>query len=129
MSALTKYHVSLADYPEIVNDTYTVQRTSGDVDSSWRIPTSSVADFTVIFPAASIHARIAEYMKGGWRVFMDNGPKHPDEINAGWRRIDTFWPTRLSGDADAIKKWRNDLLLILNELEEKRKASEASINS
>jgi hypothetical protein len=59
-------------------------------------------------------------MKGGWRIFMDNGPKNSEDIRGGWRRIGTIWPTRLHGDADAIEKWRNDFLVILEELEKKR---------
>ena len=120
ISVLTKYHVSLADYPEIANDSYTVERTSGDVDSGWRIPAESGVDQNVIFPAASIHARISDEMKGGWRIFMDNGSKHPDEMRGGWRRIGTIWPTRLHGDAEAIEKWRNELIVILEDLEKKR---------
>jgi hypothetical protein len=120
MSVLPKYHVSLADYPEIANDSYTVERTSGEVDSGWQIPAGSGVDMTVRFPAASIHALIAAGMKGGWRIFMDNGAKRPEDIRGGWRRIDTIWPTRLHGDPEAIEKWRNDFLIILEELEKKR---------
>jgi hypothetical protein len=120
MSVPRKYHVSLADYPEIANDTYTVERTSGEVDSDWRIPAGSGIDMTVRFPAASIHAMISGEMKGGWRIFMDNGPKNSEDIRGGWRRIGTIWPTRLHGDPEAIEKWRNDFLVILEELEKKR---------
>jgi hypothetical protein len=124
MSVLPKYHVSLADYPEIANDSYTVERTSGDLDSGWRIPAGSGVDMNVKFPAASIHAIINHGMKGGWRIFMDNGNKRPEQMLGGWRRISTIWPTRLHGDPEAIEKWRNELIVILNELEKKR-ASEA----
>lgn len=120
ISILTKYHVSLADYPEITNDSYTVERTSGDVEPGWRIPAKSGVDTMVIFPAASIHAMISGEMKGGWRIFMDNGLKNPEEIRGGWRRIGTIWPTRLHGDAEAIEKWRNELIVLLEELEKKR---------
>lgn len=124
MSISRKYHVSLADYPEIVNDSYTVERSSGDIDSGWRIPAGSGVDMSVKFPAASIHAMINHGMKGGWRIFMDNGHKRPEKMLGGWRRIGTIWPTRLHGDAQAIEKWSNELIVILDELEKKR-ASDA----
>jgi len=124
ISIANEYHVSLADYPELANDSYMVERTSGEAQAGWRIPASSGIDTTVEFPAASIHALITHGMKGGWRIFMDNGSKDPEELRGGWRRIGTIWPTRLNGDVEAIEKWRNELIVILEELEEKR-ASEA----
>ena len=120
------YHVFLTDYPEIANDSYTVERTSGEVDSGWRIPASSPVDNSVTAPAASIHASITAEMKGGWRIFMDNDAKDINLLRGGWRRVETIWPTRLHGDVEAIDKWRNETLIILEELEKKRLASQAS---
>jgi hypothetical protein len=111
--------VFLDDYPELLNETYTVERTSGTIDPGWRIPSKSAVDISVQRPSASVHAEVAEFKKGGWRIFMDNGPKEVHEILGGWRRLDSIWPTRLTSK-DEIEKWRSDTLKILNLLEAKR---------
>ena len=114
------YHVLLTDYPEITNDSYTVERTNGSIESGWRIPVTSGVDMSVKAPAASIHAVLTEGMKGGWRIFLDNGLTNANEMLGGWRRLDSIWPTRLNGNAEAIQKWRDETTLILEELEKKR---------
>ena len=116
MSIQKRLHVSLVDYEEIANDKYTVKRTSGDLDEGWVISIESGLALNVSGPSATKH-----FPKdtGLWRIFMDNG-KTAHEYMCGWRRIETIYPTRLSGDEEAIKTWRQSLLEILEALESKR---------
>ena len=123
------YHVFLTDYPEIANDSYTVERTNGSVEPGWRIPETSAVDPSVKAPAASIHAVLTHGMKGGWRIFLDNGRVNTTEILGGWRRLDSIWPTRLNGNAEAIQVWRDETTLILDELEKKREAQGCATKS
>jgi hypothetical protein len=111
--------VFLEDHPELLNEAYTVERTSGATDPGWRIPSNNPLDRSIQRPSASVHAEVAEFKKGGWRIFMDNGSNEPNEMLCGWRRLDSIWPTRLT-DKDEIEKWRSDTLKILNLLEAKR---------
>jgi hypothetical protein len=117
-------HVSLNDYEEIVNDKYTVMRTSGQLDEGWIIALQSGLVLNVSGPSATKHFINDDPKK--WRIFMDNG-KTTHEYMCGWRRIETIHPTRLNGDEEAIKTWRQGLLEILEALEAKRpEAKEAA---
>jgi hypothetical protein len=118
ISVPLELRVSLAEFHDLLNDTYTVERTSGKIDSGWRIPGNSPVDQSIEGPCASIHA-VKNDVKG-WRIFMDNSPKDINELFGGWRRIETIWPTRLDGDADAIHMWRKRTIDILQSLEEER---------
>ena len=111
--------VSLRDYTIYTNDTYTVKRTSGILDEGWTIASESGFEPNVDGPSAS-----KQFPKDAvfWRIFMDNG-KPGDEYVCGWRRLETIHPTRLSGDEEAIKVWREAFEQILETLEAKRLAS------
>jgi hypothetical protein len=113
-----RFHVSLRDYEEIANDKYTVRRTSGEMDPDWIIAHQSGCQLNVDGPSATKHCtKIDEQPK--WRIFMDNG-KTTHEYMCGWRRVESIHPTRLDGDEEAIKVWRENLLVILEGLELKR---------
>ena len=120
MSIAKRFHVSLIDYEEIANDKYTVKRTSGVFEEGWKISIHSGCELNLEGPSATKH-----FPKdtGLWRIFMDNG-KTADEYMCGWRRIETIYPTRLNGDEDAIKAWRQSLQEILDALEVKRVETE-----
>jgi hypothetical protein len=109
-------HVSLSDYEEIANDKYTVMRTSGQLDEGWVI---SIESGLVDISGSSATKHFTKDDPPKWRIFMDNS-KTAHEYTCGWRRIETIYPTRLSGDEDAIKTWRQGLLEILEALEAKR---------
>ena len=117
MSIAKELQVSLSDYKIYTNDTYTVTRTSGLLDAGWGIGTESSLEPTVDGPCAT---KQCAKDTGVWRIFMDNGKKSPDEYVCGWRRLETIWPTRLSGDEQAIKVWREAFVQILDTLEAKR---------
>jgi hypothetical protein len=128
-------HVSLRAYEEIVNDTYTVMRSSGMLESGWTISHESGLEPNVEGPSASKRPTkdkpkvIRAYGEPPvddtdddgpvWRVFLDNGkPSH--DYMCGWRRLVSIHPTRLDGDEEAIKVWREAFLEILEALELKR---------
>ena len=112
-----RFHVSLAQYEDIVNDTYTVKRTSEELDDGWKISHESGVVTNVKGPSATKHCTKDETRI--WRIFMDNG-KNSDDYVCGWRRLETIQPTRLNNDEEAIKMWRETLKEILEALEVKR---------
>jgi hypothetical protein len=111
-----RFHVSLSRHLDIANDKYTVKRTSGLEDPDWKISCSSGLEPNVHGPSASKYPVKNQEL---WRIFMDNG-KPSEEYMCGWRRIETIHPTRLDGDEEAIKLWRQTLIGILDTLEVER---------
>lgn len=109
--------VFLTDYPNLLNDSYTVQRTNNSVESGWHIPFQSTIVPLLKGPSASIHILVRNETKGEWRIFMENGAKNPNEVIGGWRRIKTVWPTRLNGNTQAIIAWHEETIKILENLE------------
>ena len=116
MSIPKKYHVSLLEFPDLIQDTYTVKRTSGLCDPGWVISRATSFEPTLDGPSASKHCS-KEPMK--WRIFLDNN-KTSEEYVCGWRRIETIEPTRLSGNQEAIDEWRMKTIERLERLEAKR---------
>jgi hypothetical protein len=95
----------LPDYETLVSQTYTVQRNSKNPDDP--IPGTRGAredEGWIILrePLQSWIASHATFAKGSngemsWRFHMVNGLNLSDpEFLYGWRRIGTFWPTRLT---------------------------------
>jgi hypothetical protein len=98
-----------------LGETYTVIRTSGAHDAGWTISAEphscdAVNENFVSWRPAS-HAQLKEE---GWRVFLINGNLR--EHSCGWRRLGTFWPTRLTGDQAAIDAWVEELRGVLTQL-------------
>lgn len=119
---------------------YTVKRTSGLMESGWRIPRECYVErLELDAPSASKHARSDSKGLENWRIFMDNSPKSPEEYAHGWRRVSTVYPTDLDGDQEAIEEWRKKTIELLEQLEAARVAAggktpqehlqEASINA
>jgi len=118
MSIESKFCVQV---PEILLVNYTVKRTSGEMETGWRIPLECYVDrLDIEMPSASRHARSDRKGLENWRIFMDNGPKTPEEYAHGWRRVSTVYPTDLDGDEEAIEKWRESTIALLEELEAAR---------
>ena len=115
MSIESKFCVQV---PETLLVNYTVKRTSGDMESGWRIPLECYVDrLDIEVPSASRHARSDYKGLENWRIFMDNGSKTPEEYRHGWRRVSTVYPTDLDGDEEAIEEWRKKTIALLEELE------------
>ena len=83
------------------------------LDPDWKISYQSGLEPNVEGPSASKYSVKNQEL---WRIFMDNG-KSGEEYMCGWRRIETIHPTRLDGDEEAIKLWRQTLIGILDALE------------
>jgi hypothetical protein len=105
--------------PESLCVDYTVKRTSGEMDSGWRIPSECYVNrgFDLSFPSASKHANTETKH---WRIFMANGKTTPEEVRYAWRRVNSIYPTELEGDEDAILSWQKATELHFDELEATR---------
>lgn len=113
--------VTFAGEAEYLSESYTVVRTGGDQQTGWIL--SEKAHECYNTDPRQWRPRAHAYLKQeGWAVHLHNG-NHTDENGAiivshccGWRRLGTFWPTRLTGDAEAIKAWSDALRDRLEEL-------------
>lgn len=97
---------------EITNDSYTVKRTSGEMEAGWKTGTC--------YGSPDWVTQHAYKNEGEWRIFMNNCHTDIDAIAQGWRRLSTIYPTRLAEDIDAIEEWRRGVRGLLDELEEVR---------
>lgn len=104
----------LADY--FLKESYTVIRSGGAQEDGWRIssePHDCNATRGLHYSwNPSSHADLTEK---GWRVFMV-GKEPLDTCICGWRRIGTFWPTRLTGNQTGIDLWTTELKKTLERL-------------
>jgi len=106
--------VFLGSETALMEESYTVTRTSGELESSWFITKDRhfCVDTRRLTWVPGAHASLK---KEGWRVFLAN-PKEGDGHACGWRRIGTFWPSRLDGDQAAIDAWVTELKTTLERL-------------
>ena len=111
MSIESHLHVSLSAYDDLVDDTYTVKRTSGLFDDGWKISHQSASQPSLNGPSATKHCGKDD---NKWRIFLDNN-KSGEAYACGWRRIETIHPTRLYGGD--IEAWRESTIKRLDELE------------
>jgi hypothetical protein len=112
--------VSLYGMTEIINDTYTVRRTSGEMESGWSIAPPIMGNM----PEWIVYHAIKD--NGIWRIFMHNNKRDPNMHVCGWRYLDSIYPTQFSNDQETINSWRSNILLILDDLECKRLATNKS---
>jgi len=104
--------VSLEGCDALTKPTYTVERTSGAVDSGWVI---SESPFKVGRPEwIKMHA--TKHISEGWRIFMHNNKSDPNLYVCGWRKINTIVPEDQGPDFD-LKDWRKNLVNVLEDLE------------
>jgi hypothetical protein len=90
---------------EFKEETYLVQRTSGDKDPGWRLvpeehPCGHVG---VMDLSATKH-------KGLWHLYIYNGHNDPVNHRCAWKRLEKIEPMRLIGNQNAIKEWRKTLI-------------------
>jgi hypothetical protein len=97
---------------EITKESYTVKRTSGQMDLEWTMGAGCGSPGWI--------TQNATKREGEWRIFMNNGHSDINTVAHGWRRLSTIFPTRLEGDQDGINEWRKMVEKLLDELEEVR---------
>ena len=116
-----KLHLSPENYAKLVNETYTVIRTSGALEPGFHIPKERCECDKGGFHNPSSATRIAG--NGQLRMFLASDPvvcaegceqkhTHNDHV-CGWRVCcegeRTFWPTRLVGEErEAWFKWLDE---------------------
>jgi hypothetical protein len=101
------YQLCLRLPSHLLSETFTVLRTSGEMDPGWQI--------------AWLASKHGQKELGKWRILMEN-KTNPDPLKhvCGWRRIETIEPTRLSGNQEAIHAWRLEVIALLEALELER---------
>jgi hypothetical protein len=101
--------VNIEDIKEITDHTYTVLRSSGELQEGW-----AVGSLEWQHPHA--------YKKDGvWRISM----VLEDEAS-GWRRIETIAPSEMAEDPVATNAWRSKVIAILDEREAQEQEDDSS---
>jgi hypothetical protein len=111
--------ISLEGMSELINDSYTVIRTSGEIESGWSIAPPIMGNM----PKWIVYHAIKD--NGIWRIFMHNDKKDPNLYVCGWRHLDSIYPTQFANDQEIINAWRSNIELILDDLEHKRLLKES----
>lgn len=109
--------VSLDTVGILLDDVFSVKRTSGSNEAGWTVSEKHSCN-AVGFPHwdgtyASKHLG----HDGGWRIFMQNNQTNPNLHACGWRRLETIEPIRFDGNAQAIDIWRAAVKEILDGLD------------
>jgi hypothetical protein len=104
--------VSLRELDKYTSESYTVKRTSGDLDDGWRISNGPHHCANAGSGWVGGHANRPE---GVWRVFMSSpidmtATPHDNAHACGWRRHGTFFPTRIKDQDAEIKSWQDSFL-------------------
>jgi hypothetical protein len=107
--------VSLEDEVAYHTETYTVIRSSGEEQTGWMISPQPhrCRHYGQIKWNPTCYATLE---RDGWRIHMHNGhedPENPKAHACGWRPLHEIWPTRLTGDKEAIEVWRTGLKEII----------------
>ena len=111
--------ISLEGMSELINDSYTVIRTSGEIESGWSIAPPIMGNM----PEWIVYHALKD--NGVWRIFMHNNNKDPNLYVCGWRQLNSIYPTQFADDLEIINAWRSNTESILNNLEMKRLTKEA----
>jgi hypothetical protein len=103
-----EHGIGISSLPDFANETFTVIRTSGILDSGWTPSkyynenNGSVTEFKTIV-GSKFQVRKDEAPV--WRILMNNN-KENDEMLMGWRKLSTIWPSSLNGNDEMIKEWQ-----------------------
>ena len=117
MSVPEKDCVSIREFAWLMEETYTVERTSGKKDDGWFIPKNPhicAAGCPSWLDARASNRAVKN--PGVWRIFMRNSEEDPTLHSCGWRRITTVVPTRLLGNEQATEEWRDRVIKLLDSL-------------
>jgi len=109
-NGITKADCINLEDQEITKDSYTVKRTSGQMDLEWTMGAGCGSPEWV--------TQNATKREGEWRIYMNNGHNDINTVAHGWRRLSTIFPTRLEGDEGGIDEWRKMVKKLLDELAE-----------
>lgn len=98
--------VHLAGQEAYLAESYMVTRTSGEQQTGFLL-TEKIhrCAHTAGGQRAGAHALLKE---AGWSIHLHNGDQSEEDPAShccGFRRLGTFWPTRLTGDAEGIQAW------------------------
>jgi hypothetical protein len=104
--------VNLAGENTYLDEDYHVVRTSGVEEDGWKFEEKPhhCSRSTV---AAAAHASLSE---NGWSLHLHKGDEAEHAHCCGWRPLGGFWPSRLTGDKEAIEAWTEELRDYLEEL-------------
>jgi len=117
--------VSLTDINHYTKESYTVKRTCGSLENDWIISNchrnkdgeKSECPHNIVNSAwANGHACKVDQV---WKVFMSS-PVNIENISdhaCGWRRLGTFFPTRLQNNTQEINSWQDSLKSYLDNLD------------
>ena len=94
------------------NEDYMVRRTSGIWESGWAFSDKGhkCAGIDYNGPVASLIKHDNIFV---WSIYMTNGSINPNTHVCKWSKIDNMFPSKLSGNEEAIQKWRADTIRLL----------------
>ena len=95
-------------FEELLAERFTVIRTNGEHQNGWRIP--SVTHLCHDGRWSEHHAQAWDHTTGGkgeksWRFHMVLDDAPDVEHCCGWRRVRTFWPSRLTTEEEKEAWW------------------------
>ena len=99
--------VSLENSTIYTESSYTVERTSGAMETGWVISKPRIISSS--FPSWIKQHATKQTSDSEWRIFMHNGSSSHDVFLCGWRRLETIHPSNLT-DAEEIRIWRDEFL-------------------
>jgi hypothetical protein len=115
-NTVTKSECINLEGQEITKDSYTIKRTSGEMETKWITGSGCGSPDWVTQNAIK--------RDGEWRIYMNNGQDDINTVVQGWRRLPTIYPTRLEGAEGDIKEWQRTTGFLLDKLEEARLQAE-----
>jgi hypothetical protein len=104
--------VNLAGETSYLDEDYHVVRTSGAEEDGWTL-TEEPHRCSRSTVAAAAHATLNQ---NGWALHLHTGDQADAAHCCGWRPLGGFWPSRLTGDKEAIEAWTEQLRDRLEEL-------------
>lgn len=114
-------------FEELLAERFTVIRTSGEKQDGWRIPSTS--HFCHEGKWVKYHAHAWDHLTDGkgeksWRFHMVLEDSPGAMHCCGWRRVRTFWPTRLTTEEEK-KAWWDEFDALVATLKRTREMSDA----
>jgi hypothetical protein len=115
-NGIGKYDCINLEGQQITKDTYTIKRTSGQMEVDWTMGAGCGSPEWV--------TQNAFKRDGSWRIYMTNGKDDINTVVQGWRPLHDVYPTRLEGNEEGIKQWQLMVGCLLEDLEGERLQAE-----